>query len=156
MNLVLEPPAPVPYFTDMRKTLDDAGIDPADFDWYVSDLETNLAVPQLGNGDQWIRGMDLAQVLETRGLQFVWAVFSAFPVGAAGREVESSPIADGNGRYWRPPEAVPQLPGACIEVVCWDSSATILVGLSSEQALRFLAANPHAKPLANTWPASAA
>jgi hypothetical protein len=49
---------------------------------------------------------------------------------------------------------VPQLQGARIEVVCWDSSATILIGLSSEQATRYLTANPHAKPLASTWPAT--
>jgi hypothetical protein len=156
MNLVLEPPAPVAYFTDMRKTLRDAGIEPNDLDWYISDLETNLHVPELGNGDLWIQGSALARVLETPGLQFIWAVFSAFAVGEGGKEVESPPVADGNGRYWRPPETVPQLEGARIEVVCWDSSATVLVGLSEEQATRYLAANPYAKPLSSTWPSSAA
>lgn len=156
MNLVLEHPAPVPYFTDMRATLDNAGIAPGDFDWFVSDLETNLPVPQLGNGDIWIHGTDLVQVLETPGLQFIWAVFSAFALGEAGKKVESPPVADGNGRYWRPPSAVPQLPGACIEIVCWDSSATILIGLNDVQAARYLIANPHARALSTTWRAGPA
>lgn len=156
MNLVLEPPAPVAYFTDMRETLSDAGIDPTSFDWYVSDLETNFPVPELGNGDVWIQGETLAKVLETPALQFIWAVFSAFPAGEGGKNVDSPPIADGDGRYWRPPEALPQLQGAHIEVVCWDSSATILIGLSEEQAARYVDANPNAKPLSSTWPSSAA
>lgn len=156
MNLVLEPPAPVPYFTDMRSTLLDAGIRAIDFDWYVSDLETNFPVPDLGGGNIWVRGTTLSKALDKPGLQFVWAVFSAFAVGDGWRDVESPPIADGNGRYWLPPEAVPQLKGARFEIVCWDSSATILVGLSTEQADRYLSANPRAKALSATWPTSAA
>jgi hypothetical protein len=156
MNLVLESPAPVPYFTDMRKTLDDAGIEPGNLNWYISDLETNLYVPELGNGDVWIQGSALAEVLETPGLQFIWAVFSAFPADEGGKEVDSPPLADGNGRYGRPPEAVPQLQGARFELVCWDSSATVLIGLSEEQATRYRTANPHARPLSSTWPSSAA
>ena len=155
MNLVLEPPAQVAYFTDMRRTLDDIGIDPCDYDWYISDLETNVAVPQLGNGDRWVQGHTLAQILAIPSLQFIWAVLSGFAVGEAGREVESPPIADGNRRYWQPPEVSPQLLGACIEIVCWDSSATILIGLNHEQATRYLRYNPLAKPLSNMWHSSA-
>ena len=156
MNLILESPAPAPYFTDMKRTLCDAGILAADFDWYISDLDTNFHVPALGTDDIWIQGTTLAQALEIPGLQFVWAVFSAFPAGDGWQDVESPPVADGNGRYWLPPEVTPQLQGARFEIVCWDSSATILVGLNHEQANRYLCVNPDAKALSSTWPPSAA
>ena len=40
-----------------------------------------------------------------------------------------------------------QAPGACFELVCWDSSATLLIGLSAEQAARFMRAYPEARAL---------
>lgn len=151
MNLILEKSDQVDWFTDMAATFSAMGVDPRAYDWYVSDIETNAPVPLLGEGDTWVTGDALATALLGAPIQFVWAVFSAFLPGVR-VEVLSAPRADGNARFWRPPEAVPQLPGACFEVVCWDSSATLLVGVSQEQAASFLRAWPGAKPLSCTWP----
>ena len=156
MNLVLEHTARVPYFTDMRQTLADAGINATDFDWYVSDLETNFSVPELGSGDCWLKGAELAGALQRNGLQFIWAVFSAFVPGHGNYAVKTPPVADRNQRYWRPPEVVPELPEAQFEIVCWDSGATLLIGLAENQGKKYLAANPEARSLSGTWPRSAA
>lgn len=136
----------------MYKTLQDAGLSARDFDWYISDLETNLIISELRNGDDWISGDVLEHVLNTPGLQFIWAVFSAFAPGTGGFEVADPPSADGNGRYWRAPNVQPQLDGALFEIVCWDSSATLLIGLPEANQLLFLNTNPDAKCLSSVWP----
>lgn len=149
MNIVLEYSDQVPWYTDMAATLIAVGVDPKAYDWYVSDVETSVAVPLLNHGDTWVTGDELSAVLE-RPFQFIWAVFSAFPPGVR-VEIDSPPGADGNPNFWRPPEVFSQLPGACIEIVCWDSSATILIGVSQEQAERFSRTYPDTKPLSSTW-----
>jgi hypothetical protein len=149
MNIVLEYSDQVPWYTDMAATLMAAGVDPKAYDWYVSDVETNVSVPLL-NDAGWVTGADLSAVLE-RPIQFIWAVFSAFPPGVR-VEVDSPPGADGNPNFWRPPEVSPQLSGACFEIVCWDSSATILIGVSQKQSEQFSRTYPDAKPLSSTWP----
>lgn len=149
MNIVLEYSDQVPWYTDMAATLMAAGVDPKAYDWYVSDVETNVSVPLL-NDAGWVTGAELSAVLE-RPIQFIWAVFSAFPPGVR-VEVDSPPGADGNPNFWRPPEVSPQLRGACFEIVCWDSSATILIGVSQKQSEQFSGTYPNTKPLSSTWP----
>ena len=150
MNLVLESSERVPFYTDMRSTLTALGVNASAYDWFVSDLETSVAVPALGVGDVWVTGEELSQVL-AGDVQFIWGVFSAVPKGTR-FDVQVPPGADGNSSLWQPPDVRPQLQEACFEIVCWDSSATVLVGVSQEQAARFLATYPEAKPLSSTWP----
>lgn len=149
MNVVLENSDQVRWYTDMAATLAAMGVNPRTYDWYVSDIETNVSVSILDEGDTWVTGDELAALLE-RPIQFIWAVFSAFLPGVR-VEVDSAPGADGNPDFWRPPEVSPQMQGACFEIVCWDSSATILIGVSNEQAERFSRTYPDTKPLSSTW-----
>jgi hypothetical protein len=147
MNLLLEAPDAVPYFTDVGDTLRALGVCASEFDWYVSDIETNAGLVGLPQASGWIGGSELDALLSQSGLQFIWGVFSAFPRGVR-VDVAEPPFADGNTRYWQGAAAVrPQLDGASFEVVCWDSSATIVVGVTAEQAQRYRAAYPQAKPL---------
>lgn len=145
MNLILHSPAAVPYFTNLACTLKAAEIEVRDFDWFVSDVETNIDVPVL-SGNGWFTGEELAQVLATEHLQFIWGVLSAVPEGWR-CDVESVPFAQGNASYWSNDTVIPQLRGALFEVVCWDSSATILSGLNDVQADAFMRTFPAAKPL---------
>jgi len=146
MNLILESPASIPYFTNVGRILHAAGLDARNFDWYVSDVETNIDVPDLLAGGRWLSGEELTQILAIDRLQFIWGVFSAVPKGARCL-VEAEPFVDGNKAYWSAGEIRPQLPGALFEVSCWDSSATVLVGLSDEQAAAFRRSFPQAKLL---------
>jgi hypothetical protein len=150
VNLILENTQQVAWYTDMASTLLAMGVDPRAYDWYLSDIETNVSVPQLDDGDTWLKGDELA-VLLAKPIQCIWGVFSAFPPGLRA-PVDIAPAANRNLGFWQPPDARPQLPGACFELVCWDSSATLLVGVSEEQAARFLMTYPDAKPLSSTWP----
>ncbi|WP_205880099.1 hypothetical protein [Lampropedia aestuarii] len=145
MNIILENSQQVDCYTDMAATFTAMRVNPRHYEWFVSDVETNGSVPLLSQGNIWITGDELADVLEAR-IQFIWAVFSAFPVGMR-IAVEKAPVADGNPSFWQQPKLLPQLTGACFEVVCWDSCATILIGVSEAQAAAFSRTYFDAKPL---------
>jgi hypothetical protein len=147
MNLILEQTDQVPWFTNMRDVLKAAGIEAQDYDWYISDIETNWTPPGFSLADHWLSGEELASFLREHEVQFGWAVFSAVPKGFRSAPL-SAPYADGNPSYWRGDEPVPQLEGAVFEIACWDSSATILINLPAEAARSFQMRYTDARPLA--------
>jgi len=130
----------------MSDVLETAGIMAQDYDWYVSDIDTNYTPDGFSPEDQWIRGEELASLVQDHKLQFNWAVFSAVPKGFRST-VSAVPYADGNPDYWNGKNAMPQLDGALFEIVCWDSSATILINLPAEAQSRFIAAYSDTRPL---------
>ena len=147
MNLILEKTDQVRWFTNMRDVFDAAQIAPGDYDWYVSDIETNWRPPGFSPVDQWFSGEALASFLREHNVQFIWAVFSAVPKGY--RTTPSSPPwVEDNPRYWNGEEPGPQLDGALFEIACWDSSGTILVNLPEEAARAFVTRYPDTRPLA--------
>jgi hypothetical protein len=148
LNLILENCARVRYFTNMAETLSAMGVRAEEYDWYISDVETNVGVPSLSEQGKWVSGRELSQILGSADLQFIWAVFSAVPKGRR-PPVVIEPRADGNVSYWGAQEVRPQLPGALFEIACWDSSATIFVGLTAEQAASYRRVYPEAKLLAS-------
>lgn len=131
MNLILERTDQVRFFTNMRLVFAALGVSAADFDWFVSDIETNYYGTDFTSEDRWIDGEALQNFIDQNEVQFIWAVFSAVPKGFR-TVVTKVPYIDGNEDYWNGIEMPPQLPGALFEIACWDSSATILVGLSPE------------------------
>lgn len=146
MNLLLESPASVPYFTAVAGTLRDLGIDARDFDWFLSDAETNRHDDHDALTGWWT-GEEMTALLAPAGLQFIWGVFSAFTPGTR-MDVTDPPCADGNASYWRGGQSLrPALPGALFELVCWDSEATLLIGLDERQAQHYVNAHPDARPL---------
>ncbi|PIF27941.1 hypothetical protein CLU88_2846 [Acidovorax sp. 56] len=146
MNLILENSPDVPYCTDVSAALRALGVEPEAFDWHLSDVECNKPVPELATGCQWLTGNEFSQLLKRAPIQFIWGVFSAVAPGVR-PVVDVAPFADGNTDFWRIPECPPQLPSAALEIVFWDSSATLLIGISEEMAGRFVHAFPYAKPL---------
>jgi len=138
MNLILENTTQVRFFTDMRKVFAAAEIAPQDYDWYVSDIETNFTPEGFSAGDQWMRGEELASLISTYDIQFIWAVFSAVPKGSR-PTVSEPPYVEGNPDYWNGRDLAPQLNGALFEIACWDSSATILINLSEHAQRAFMA-----------------
>lgn len=145
-NLILRGKhALVKYFTDLPQTLSDLGIDVRQYDWFVSDIETNRGEDVFATEDAWWTGPALAQAL-TANIQFIYAVFSAFPPGQRVR-VERAPIVYDNENYWNGAPLKPQLHGARFEIACWDSSATFLIQVPADAAERFRQRHPQALPL---------
>jgi hypothetical protein len=148
MNLILEKTDQVRWFTNMREVFDAADIAPQDYDWYVSDIETNWTPPGFSPIDQWLSGDALASFLREHEVQFIWAVFSAVPKGFRSTLL-SAPYVEGNPSYWSGEEPAPQLDGALFEIACWDSSATILINLPAQAARSFLRKFTDTQPLAS-------
>lgn len=148
MNLILEKTDQVLWFTNMRDVFDAANIAAEDYDWYVSDIETNWTPSGFSTIDQWFSGEELASFLDKHEVQFIWAVFSAVPKGFRSYS-PTAPYADGNPTYWSGEELAPQLEGALFEIACWDSSATILINLPDGAACSFMARYTDTRALAD-------
>lgn len=150
-NLVLEGSARMPYFTDMRLVFEALPGVCAGHDWLVSDLECIWLTsddedepltpdPPLASSPALVTGTDLDRILHSRNIQFVWAVFSALPVGSRPEKFEA-PYADCNPQFWYGSPR-PQLADAEFEIVCWDSTCCLLIGVSEELAAQFREAFP--------------
>lgn len=148
MNLILEGTDQVRWYTNMREVLSAASIAPQDYDWYVSDIETNWWPPGFMPDDQWFSGEELASFLRDHEVQFIWAVFSAVPRGFRSTP-STAPYVENNPSYWSGPEPEPQLAGALFEIACWDSGGTILINLPAEAAHSFSTRYTDTKPLAS-------
>ena len=96
--------------------------------------------------NRWISGQELQELLANSDIQFIWAVFSAVPKGVH-FVVETPPYIYDNPSYWSAEEVRPQLEGALFEIVCWDSSATILIGLPAEAEASFMHKFSDTRPL---------
>jgi hypothetical protein len=146
MNLILERTDAVPFFTEMRSVFKALGMRARDYDWFISDIETNYYGDGFTSEDRWIAGEALERFIAENAVQFIWAVFSAFPKGVR-YPVEFSPNVEDYAGYWSGSEVTPQLKDALFEIAAWDSSATILVGLPSDAIERFRNVYPDAKSL---------
>ncbi|MDR7150374.1 hypothetical protein J2W49_002332 [Hydrogenophaga palleronii] len=147
MNLILEKTDQVTYFTNMRLVFEAMGISPGEFDWYISDIEVNRHPEGFSDEDQWMDGPVLDQLLKRVEVQFIWAVFSAVPRSFRS-VVTSSPYSEGNPTFWNGEPVKPQLPGALFEIVSWDSSATLLIGIPEDAGQRFAQSYSDTRPLA--------
>lgn len=146
MNLILEKSEQVRFFTNMKEMLAAANIAPQDYDWYLSDIEVNVTPKGFSACDQWMRGEELAALIDKHTIQFIWAVFSAVPKGVR-PAVPTPPYVDGNPNYWNGIEPVPQLKAALFEIACWDSSATMLINLPEHAQRAFQAHYADTQPL---------
>jgi hypothetical protein len=146
VNIILENTDQVAYFTNMKQVFSALNISASDYDWYVSDIETNFSSSDFTQEDKWISGEDLSCFLENNEIQFIWAVFSALPKGLR-PTIHESPYIEGNPEYWSGKVISTQLSDALFEIACWDSSATILVGLPEKAESAFILRYPDTRPL---------
>jgi hypothetical protein len=129
-------------------------------DWLISDLDCiwldssdEERWPRLGASEfapfasrsVLVNGRELDEILNWNNVQFVWAVFSALPIGTR-PATEKAPYAEENPHLWQG-SPKPQLPEAVLEIVCWDSSCCLLIGASEELATSFRKSFPEALDL---------
>jgi hypothetical protein len=135
MEPILEGRCEMPYFTDLRLVFRAIGDRQREFNWLITDLESNwLAVkdgrpePFVGQGPIWLTGDELSRIVADYEIQFVWAVLSGFPNGVVLdlAQLVIEPYADGNPGFWVDEPRI-QHPMAEIEIVCWDSSSTLIL-----------------------------
>jgi hypothetical protein len=97
---------------------------------------------------QWWAGSDLSDFVQRFRIQWVWAVLSGFRKGVEIDldHLEVYPFADGNERLWRPSPAI-QHPEAEVEIVCWDSTSTLLLSRDEDLTRSFRTFFPEAVDL---------
>lgn len=142
MNLILEKSERIKFYTNLEEIFAALGERCSKYDWYISDIELNTGSLKEG----WYSGSELEDFLEKNKVQFIWAVLSAVPLGQR-PQITNVPYVDNNPYYWNGSEIKPQLHGALFEIACWDSSATILVGLNDQQLAHFIDNYPEAVEL---------
>ncbi len=123
------------------------------FDWLLTDYDLNTYPPELPYTDghrpaRWFSGDQLTALVAANDIQFMWGVFSGFRPGIVvdAAEPELYPYADGNAALWSA-EVTIQHPLADVEIVCWDSSCTMLLSRDDDLAYRFRAFFPEAVDL---------
>jgi hypothetical protein len=155
-NLLLSGAKSMPYFTDMRAIFDALPGACGRYDWLISDLDWIWLSRDKDDGSPdkslvgstvLISGEELLKIIQSSQIQFVWAVFSALPKGVEPRLDERNlPFAEGNPDLWSG-SPKPQLAEALFEIVCWDSTETLLIGLDDDSARSFKEAFPTAVDL---------
>jgi hypothetical protein len=134
MNLILENSEYVkwhtflgPIFREIPEFLE--------YHWLITDLELNtVSDPRLDVVPVLIDGQSLNDIIQKNDVQFIWAVLSGFK-----EEIESIPqplpYADGNKAFWSDCPK-PQATDAELEIVCWDSTCTLFIGVNERIALK--------------------
>ncbi|GLT16835.1 hypothetical protein GCM10007938_06120 [Vibrio zhanjiangensis] len=130
------------FYTSLRDVAKWLEIDLRDYDWHISDIEG--AWYELDD-PSWISGKDLAAKIKEFDYQFVWAVISAFPIGTE-PFTTNIPYADGNPTFWEG-EPQKQISNSLFEIVCWDSSATLFIGMQNDLEEKLLVNAPSLKKL---------
>lgn len=147
MNLIVEKSRSIKWYTDLYPLF--SLIEPSvqQHVWLWSDIEVDcdLPVPCVEQGYSWIDGNNLFEFVCQRP-QFVWSVLSAIPIKKVEVATNASciPYTDGNSDFWQG-KAKPQHPMADFEIVCWDASATLLIGVDSVPSEAFRLAYPDAE-----------
>jgi hypothetical protein len=126
MNLVQENTELVNYHTNLLDVESWLEIKIEDYSWHLSDIEIFPRWEGLTD-PCWIKGTDLSTYLLQLNRQFIWAVLSAFPIETE-PFLSEIPYAEGNSSLWAGAPSK-QLASALFEIVCWDSSATLFIGL---------------------------
>ena len=145
MNTLLEGPGRMAWHTDLRLVFRAFGGRQREFNWLLTDVELNCDVAGLPLSDDphskdavWLSGAALTELVEAQEVQFVWGVLSGFHPETAidVTRVDPYPYADGNDALWRPGVRI-QHPLAEVEIVCWDSSSTLLMSHDDDLTRRF-------------------
>lgn len=152
--------ARMPFHTDLRAVFAALGGRQRELRWLVTDVEVgggldgmapDVAEALLAGGPLWMGGDALTALADAHPVQWIWGVLSGFPPGALpeGEMPDPAPWADGNDAVWRA-DAEPQHPRATVEIVCWDSSATLLLSRDDDLTRRFRAYFPEARAAEDT------
>ena len=149
-NYVARPTELVPFHTYLEPYF--RLIEPVvrDFDWLCTELEIagDLPANTVDNlGRIWLTGGELIDFVYG-GPQFIWGVLTAvFPHDREAAMADKTvPFADSYADCWSPTRG-PQHPYGYLEIVCFDSSATLLIGGDAFAVTAFKEAFPAAAPI---------
>jgi hypothetical protein len=143
VNTILEKSNKMQFFTNLQPVFEAFGGRQRDFNWLISDMECNRypddRLPyDLERKPFLLSGEELTEIVNNNTIQFIWAVLSGFDKGIKIdiNNLAVCPYADGNNGLWVPKPQI-QHPLATVEIVCWDSSLTLLLSQDDDLTNRF-------------------
>ena len=129
-------------FTDMQYIFAALGQRQRDYNWLITDADCTAATPAfaalLEQNYVWLTGEELTAMVAQENFQWIWAVLSGFPKHITQEEVLAYPLpaAIGYTGFWHNPLTL-QHPLAEVEIVPWDSSATLFLSRDAELVTAF-------------------
>ena len=149
MNLIYEKVSGVRWYSDLQPFVAKCGARINEYWWRFDDVDAAIELPKHTIANQcWVlTGHEFASLVQNHP-QFIWTVVSAISTNLEKCKVDR-PVeiyADGNPNFWHG-SPTPQHPDASFEIVCWDASATLLIGADQKLANAFLSAYPGARDL---------
>lgn len=134
MTIKIEETDQVEFHTDLSVIVNPFKEEFKNLNWLLTDLQFMILdsdklglVERLNHHDKsiTINGEELFEIIRTRKIQFIWGVLSGFVDRIPNLVDNELPYADQNTELWTNPEAF-QTESTQIEIVCWDSSLTII------------------------------
>lgn len=119
------------YYTDIKDILDNIGDLYKQYNWLISGYECyplDEKLAKLFSGKAiLLSGEELMNALDIENFQLIWGVLSAIPKSISKDEVMKYqlPYAQFNNDVWNASKSL-QHPLSEIEIIGWDSSATII------------------------------
>lgn len=127
MNWIIRHSKRLAFHTDLKALLVPIWDDIKDFSWLISDLEfmSSDPVPVDYDHDYFILSPEEFNALVQADTQIIWGVISGIP-GKPPAVIDENklPYAEGNDLIWENGNI--QHPQTIIEIICFDSSYTII------------------------------
>jgi len=130
MNWIIRKTAKMDFHTNLKAILSPIKDEIKQLDWLISDLEYNNIyrvenLPVDYDHDYFLLPAEQFDRLVAADMQIIWAVILGIPeTHATTVDLENLPYADCNAEVWK--NGCIQHPDAIIEIICFDSSCTIL------------------------------
>lgn len=141
------------WYTCMGKIFRAIGDAQKNYNWLISDADCFPMTPEfselLARESCWLTGEALTAMVEREDFQWIWAVLSGFPKEVPLERVLEHPLpyADGYEGFWKNPLTL-QHPLAEVELVPWDSSATLVLSTRKELVEDYRRFSPLSEDLA--------
>lgn len=146
MNAILNNSRQVEYYTNLNPIFMSIQNRQHDYNWLLTDLEMNWIPDDFlsyceqcyiradiedRNNRYFISGEKLTRLTMEYEIQFIWGVLTGLKkeLHIDLSSITNCPDAE-NPSLWKPGVNV-QYPGAELEIVCWDSTSTLLISQNS-------------------------
>lgn len=141
-----------PWYTDMKTPFEKVSELSERYNWLVTNPETTydkISLYRTFQRDvQWYAGPELKALLGQEKAQWIWGVFSGFPLDVRREEVlrYPPPYANGYTGFWQNPVTL-QHPLAEVEITAWDGTLTLFISRNEQLLEKFAALYPACEDL---------
>ena len=156
MNWIIKDSKKLTCHTFLKEILVPILSDIKNYNWIITDLEfisgSNKELPINHDNDYFILTAEEFSNLIKSEFQIVWGVIEGVPESFnIALDLENLPFAEGNDLIWKSDNI--QYPDSTIEIVCFDSSYTIIKFKDESMSKKFSNYFLTAQPLeaASTW-----